>query len=425
MEFCGFETKTVTYPDAAGGWCDGVYHERKARVVDGGGLSYISRRFREREETGWGVYDYREGTSFSFSSGYCDLIISARVRAEENCRLDVFCDGVCVLSGADVASDENGTELSFVVRSCSDVSELMFSPAYEGDKEESVAALTVMEISAERVPLLEAGRKPTVFLASDSTVQTYDQYYYPQTGWGEVFYKYFRLSELVRELCPEGSTYSQCRAYELPEVTIENRAIGGRSAKSFYLEGELSELFSRAREGDLIFIQFGHNDCTKARPNRYSPPEEYRSFIEKYIRAALSRKMTPVLVTPVMRRNCREGGREGTFAPSFPEFAEQLHELSAEFEIPLLDLGAASLRLCEALGEEKTKKLYLHAEAGDFPGAYEKGVADNTHLSRTGALLYAGLAAGLLADSKDERLATLSSLVEVTRIEEIRRTLIC
>ncbi len=417
MEFCGFELNTVTYPNPALGWVDGVFHEREAIVTDGGSAAYVSRRFREREESGWGVYDYREGTSFSFPAGYGDWEIRARVRAAAPCRLDVFCDGVCVLSGAEVT--EAGVELSFIVRSCGDVSELRFSPAADKGDEESVS-LTVEDISRAAIPMPAARGKPTVFFASDSTVQTYDQYYYPQTGWGEVFYKYFRRAELVREYRPENSTYSQCRAYELPDLIIENRSIGGRSARSFYLEGKLSELLSRAREGDFIFIQFGHNDCTKARPNRYASPDEYRGWIEKYIRASLSRGIMPVLITPVMRRNCREGGREGAFAPSFPEYSAKLYELSAKFEAPLLDLGKSSLSICRSLGEEMSKELYLYSEPGEFSGAYEKGVADNTHLSRAGALIYAGAAAELLADCGDARLCALSALIEKKRVDFIR-----
>lgn len=418
MEFCGFETKTVTYPDPAPGWIDGVYHEREARTAPGGEHVYVSRRFREREETGWGVYDYVEGTRFSFPAEYGDWRITVRIRAEEGCKLDVFCDGVCVFSGAEATPD--GAELSFTVRSCGETSELAFAPAADGDAGSS-ASLAVTEISRERVPVPEAKKIPTLFLASDSTVQTYDQYYYPQTGWGEVLYRFFTDAELVREYRPDGSTYSHCRAYGLPGVVIENRAIGGRSARSFYLEGKLSELLSRAARGDFIMIQFGHNDCTKARPNRYSDPDGYKSYIRRYVKSALSRGILPILVTPVSRRNC---GEDGVFAPSFAEYSEKLSELSSEFDVPLIDLGSASLEILNTLGADDSKRLYLHTEPGQHEGAYIGGAADNTHLSRTGALIYAGRVADMLSRSADERLAALGGLVDRNRIDYITEALL-
>lgn len=413
----------IDYPEPAGGWIDGVYHEREAHGTDECPARASScRHFREKEETGWGVFDYFEGARYTFDADFGDYSVTASLRCSSasGAAVSVYCDGVRVMSGITLTDEASG--VTFTVRATDKKARFWFSPDIPDGADEATAEICVSDLRFKKLAVPDAGSKPTVFLASDSTVQTYDQYYYPQTGWGEVFYKFIRLSDLVRAYKPDGASYSQCRAYELPDVTVENRSIGGRSARSFFLEGKFFELLSRAKRGDFIMIQFGHNDCTKARPNRYTSPDEYKVWITKYVRSSLVRGITPILVTPVMRRNCDEGGRVGEFVPSFPEFTEKLREISAETHVPLLDLGGASLDICRALGPDASRALYMHADACVYAGAYEKGAADNTHLSRKGALVYAAEAARLLASSPDERLAPLASLVDHGRIETVKET---
>ena len=420
MTYSGFDVTYITYPDPPRGWVDGVYYERERAEGEANFLTYRCRHFREREETGWGVYDYCEGVWFSFRSNIFDCEVKAALRSHSgDCSISAYCNGVRVMSSAALKDGET-TELSFRIYSCVDISEVCFSPDTAEGSDEAEVMLEVVSLSYEVLPERRAGRKPTLFLASDSTVQTYDPYYYPQTGWGEVLYKFFRGSDFVREYRPEGSTYSQCRTYELPDIRIENRSIGGRSSRSFILEGKLAELLSRATVGDYIMIQFGHNDCTKARPNRYVSPDDYEIWVRRYLRAAYSRGIMPILVTPVMQRNC---GESGEFTPSFPEFDEKLKGLALDFETPLIDLGGASLEICRALGAEACKKLYLWAEPGEYEGAYEKGVSDNTHLSRTGALVYAGEVARMLSELQDKRLEKLSALIDLKRMRFIREAL--
>lgn len=425
MTYRGFEISRIQYPDAPSGWVDGVYCEREPRKTPLAAdaelpLSFACRAFREREETGWGVFDYIDGVAFSFPSALSDWEVAITVSSRSDaCRVSVFCDGIKAASGIEITSEP--TEIKFNVRSADDISTFYLSPEYGESKEEAEEEFTVFDISRSPLPQRQPGKKPTLFLASDSTVQTYDPYYYPQTGWGEVLYRFFTDAELVREYRPEGSTYSQCRAYELPGVTIENRSIGGRSSRSFFLEGKLSELLARAARGDFLMIQFGHNDCTRARPNRYVSPDGYESYIRRYIRAALARGITPILVTPVNRRSCDENG---VFSPSFPDYSERLRALSEQYKVPLIDLASESLRLLSRVGAERSKRLFLFADEGEYKGAYAKGVSDNTHLSRTGALLFAGLAAGMLRGAQDERLSQIGALVDEKRISAITEALL-
>ena len=88
-----------------------------------------------------------------------------------------------------------------------------------------------------------------IHMAGDSTMMTYRGGYAPQQGWGQ------RMQELAKD-----------------GVTVKNRSIGGRSTKSFKAEKRWEDLLREIREGDFVIIQFGHNDGTKAKPERYADP---------------------------------------------------------------------------------------------------------------------------------------------------------
>ncbi len=78
----------------------------------------------------------------------------------------------------------------------------------------------------------------TIFICGDSTAASYKPEQAPQTGWGQA------LPEI------------------LPGVRVENRAAAGRSSKSFLAEGRLQKIETELRPGDLLLIQFTHNDCS-------------------------------------------------------------------------------------------------------------------------------------------------------------------
>lgn len=238
--------------------------------------------------------------------------------------------------------------------------------------------------------------KKTIFLLSDSTVQTYESYYYPQTGWGQVFYENFKGAELVKEQECATCSYPQSRVYELPDIRIENRAIGGRSSRSFIEEGKFDEAVSQLKSGDYMFVQFGHNDATINRPERYVAAEDFHTYIQKYIDICREKDVTCILVTPVARRNCDD---TEIFNISFDEYRKVMLVMAEEQGLPVLDLGKVSTAYLNELGNEESKKLYLHTKKGEYEGAYAEGVEDNTHLSITGARLFSRMVAELIKET--------------------------
>lgn len=464
------DIQLVTYPEKADGWRDGVYYPRKATrtpadaifpcgfdkssiasssgnagsfssdlplLVFAPAMPLPNRCFRETEETGYGVFDYIEGVEFTFECNRQDVDVTAVFRASDRknsdnnapLRIHVNADGfdATPIPGGVPLEYEADTTVKFTVYATGETLSLIFYIKSDNDgnsgdpandiphDQQTAPQLSLVSLDIRPAAVKTPGDVPTVFIASDSTAQTYDEYYYPQTGWGEVLYSFFRSSDRAHIFTPEGSPYPHCRRYEMPEIAIENRAIGGRSSLSFFLEGKFDALLSRARPGDYVFIQFGHNDSTKARPNRYAPPHVFAEYMERYALACKSRRLTPVFITPVSRRNC-DGG---DFSISFPEYRNTALALGEKLDIPTLDLGAASLDICRAAGVEGSKKFFLWTQPGEYDGAYKNGVTDNTHLSRKGATLFAAVLAKLICELADKRLSKIAELIDADKVTSV------
>jgi lysophospholipase L1-like esterase len=206
-----------------------------------------------------------------------------------------------------------------------------------------------------------------IFIASDSTAANYSAERYPQVGWGMML---------------------KCGLE--PDVEVINRAIGGRSTRSFIAEGHWDKLIADAEPGDVVLIQFGHNDASTTRPERYAPAETvYRDNLLRMIWEAKGRGLSPVLVTPPARRSFA-GGRARA---DFPAYSEVMRELVVLTGVPLIDLEARSLALLDSVGEADSRKYYLHYAPEDEVAAFANGVADDTHFSELGGRAMANLVA--------------------------------
>lgn len=245
---------------------------------------------------------------------------------------------------------------------------------------------------------------PTIYLAGDSTVKTYEDAQFI-AGWGQYL-----------GLFLDGN------------VNVVNAAHGGRSSRSFINEGRLYNIddpdynysFSQnggnsiedvIKEGDFLFIQFGHNDDASKLSNystiydRMVPlgepdengiypttpaeklptnslPEEYISaatdaeqtkaltelakygseyyayhsggtykwYLKQYIDFARSVGATPVLITPVARVKFSGGaiiGGAGLHGENFA-YVEAVRQLAREEDCLLIDLFADSKAMLEA-----------------------------------------------------------------------------
>ncbi len=209
----------------------------------------------------------------------------------------------------------------------------------------------------------------TIYVCGDSTAASYEPERAPITGWGQVLGEY------------------------LPGVRVENRAMGGRSTKSFLSEGRLQKIETEIQPGDLLLIQFTHNDTSDLVWRHTDPWTSFYHNLEIYVDTAILHQAQPVLMTPI----CRRYWQGGKLLESHGEYPEVIRVLAAQRNVPLIDIYEKSRQLVRELGDEESKKLYLHAEPGIYP-AYPDGSCDDTHTRRAGAEAYARMAADALRD---------------------------
>jgi len=201
-------------------------------------------------------------------------------------------------------------------------------------------------------PALSVAR---IFIASDSTAQDYAPDKYPQAGWG---------------------TMLRCALDD--QVTVENRAIAGRSTRSFINEGRLDEIARDLRPGDTLLIQFGHNDANTQKPERYTSVPDYKILLRRYIETATKAGASAVLLTPVTRRNWSNG----EIAPSFAAYSDAAREVARETGTPLIDLDTLSGHWVERTGELASRRFFL---------------PDDTHFTELGARRIADIVANGIA----------------------------
>jgi lysophospholipase L1-like esterase len=229
-----------------------------------------------------------------------------------------------------------------------------------------------------------AAQEPiTIHLAGDSTMAQKLPTKRPETGWGEALQKYFPVDK----------------------VRVSNHAANGRSTRTFISENRWQTILDQLKPGDYVFIQFGHNDSSKDKVDRYTPPADYRANLLRFVREVRERKATPVLLTPVMRRRF---DKQGAFYDTHGEYPDIVRQVAAEQKVALIDMHRKSEKLLVRYGPEASRKLFLQLKPGENAN-YPQGVDDNTHFSPEGAEEMAVLA---VEGIREQRLGLSKLLVK-------------
>jgi lysophospholipase L1-like esterase len=225
-------------------------------------------------------------------------------------------------------------------------------------------------------------QKTTVYLIGDSTmankVKPNDN---PEHGWGQVLPSFFS-----------------------DNIVVVNKAVNGRSTRSFINEKRWDSIYKVIKPGDYVFIQFGHNDEKIADSTRYTNPHTaYRYNLIRFVNEARAKGAIPILFSSIVRRNFNE---QGVLIPTHGDYPMETRLVAQEYKVPFIDLEYYSELLETSYGPEKSKKLHLHFKAGEVP-YYPKDKDDDTHLSLKGANEIAGIAVDqirLLNDPSVEKL---------------------
>ncbi|MDR1698822.1 MAG: rhamnogalacturonan acetylesterase [Prevotellaceae bacterium] len=219
--------------------------------------------------------------------------------------------------------------------------------------------------AASSILLLSTKEKPVrIFLAGDSTMADKPLNSCPERGWGMVLPSFFN-----------------------DNVVIENHARNGRSTRTFISEGRWDYLLSRVGAGDYVVIQFGHNDQSKEKTDRYTSPEDYKKNLEKFVADVRAKSAIPILCTPVVRRKFDE---KGNFVDQHGIYPNLVRQVAREQNVYLIDMHHTSMDLVIEKGVEGSKELFLHVDAGECP-KFPDGKEDNTHFRDAGAMAMAWL----------------------------------
>jgi lysophospholipase L1-like esterase len=204
--------------------------------------------------------------------------------------------------------------------------------------------------------------KIRIHLIGDSTIAAKNVSAFPETGWGMPFSYFFDST-----------------------VVVCNHARNGRSTRTFLSEKRWKNVTDSLQGGDYVFIQFGHNDESKEKIDRYTTPEEYSRNLKRFIKETRNVGATPVLLTPASRRKFDEHGKA---QETHAEYSALVREVAAAEKVLFIDLDAKSRELLQQFGDDKSKLLFLHLQPGEHPN-YPQGKTDNTHFSELGARLVA------------------------------------
>jgi lysophospholipase L1-like esterase len=197
---------------------------------------------------------------------------------------------------------------------------------------------------------------PTIFLAGNSTVV--DQAEEPWAAWGQMFPAFLQGGKVV----------------------VANYAESGETLKAFKGERRLQKIWSMAKPGDYLFIEFAHND-QKPGGNHLDPFTTYKQTLKEWIAEARKRNITPVLVTSMNRRSF---DNEGKIKNTLEDFPEAMRQTGKEESVTVLDLNAMSKTLYEAWGPQTSLKAFVHYPANTFPNQTAE-LKDDTHFNAYGA----------------------------------------
>jgi len=183
-----------------------------------------------------------------------------------------------------------------------------------------------------------------IILVGDSTMA-------PHSGWGGAF----------------------CAKHVKSSVACVNAGRGGRSTRSYRQEGSWDIALAEAKvpgyRATWVLIQFAHNDQS-SRPERWTDETtEFPANLRRFVDEVKAAGATPVLVTPLTRREFRDGKLRNTLA----SWSDQVRGVAKAMDVPLVDLNALSARQAQEMGAETATKLAQEAPTPEELAAAKAG----------------------------------------------------
>lgn len=411
------------YSHAAAGWVDDVFHGREEEVDkvsplrSDSGLRMSAHRFIEQSEPLRGeantiarnIYDEGVGLRIPLDARDYHLVVEL---LGDTCdqQVEFIINGRAVARCTLAACEARTCEFDVVLEQ-RELELMVVQASHRTCKAATWATVTLQSLTWEAREKL-AAPDPRIFIAADSTVQTYFDYERPQSGWGEWLYWYLYEGHQAAISPDESSAVLQAQVFEGKGPTIYNKALGGRAFKTYSAEHRFERLLQQLCPNDVVLIAFGINDTSSTRPMRYADPEEFCRWIDRYVVSVVDRGAVPILVTTTPQYWAL-----GTVRPrtKLDDYADLVRVYAQNHTSNLIDLRADVLSYLERIPDEAREAFFLRARPLQY-ASHPDGIRDSTHLSVFGARICAGFVADGLAHlvpwvhmthaSNDERTTT-------------------
>jgi unsaturated rhamnogalacturonyl hydrolase len=213
---------------------------------------------------------------------------------------------------------------------------------------------------------------PSLFFVGDSTVRNgRGDGAGGQWGWGDEMAPFFNTAK----------------------INVVNRAIGGRSSRSYIIEGQWAQTLALIQPGDVVLFQWGHNDggdpADPARARASLPgigdetrdifnpvtrqPEvvhTYGWYLTKYVDETRAKGATPIICSLIPRKIWKDG----KVVLNTDNYAGWAHQIADKEHIGFIDLNGMIAARYDQMGEAAVEPMF-----GD----------PHTHTSLAGAKLNA------------------------------------
>lgn len=206
---------------------------------------------------------------------------------------------------------------------------------------------------------------PTLFVVGDSTLKSNA----PLRGWGQEIGAFF----------------------DPTKINVVNRAIGGRSSRTFQNEGRWDKVLAELKAGDYILVQFGHNDwgkyddpAAKGRPSLPGEGEEtaevtkadgsketvhtFGWYMRKYGADTKAKGATAIFCSMVPHKDWQDGKIKRGERDSMVKYTANAARATGAAYIDLNEIAALEL---EKLGPDKVEALFADRRTHSTPAGAE------------------------------------------------------
>lgn len=166
--------------------------------------------------------------------------------------------------------------------------------------------------------------------------------------------------------------------FDPAKINVVNRAIGGLSSRTYLTGGHWERTLAYLKAGDVVLIQFGHNDSTAINDNsrargtikgvgeesqeidnlltgQHETVHSYGWYLRLYVAAIRARGATAIICSPIPRKSWDASGKINRNRADYGGWAEQV---ARQQQVGFIDLNEQVARQYDALGRDAVMQLF-------------------------------------------------------------------